>query len=660
MMMLVAVYLRFPGLGDLSFYGDEEYSALAVQGILADGYPHMPSGMAYWRGAPYSFLAAGAALLFGLSEFSVRLPSVVFGVLTIPIFYALAKRHLALVPAGIASWLLVFSAWHIDMSREGRFYAMFLAFFLLSLLWFQRGFLDGEPRFRWLSLAPGSLTVMLHEMSVILILFWALALVLDAPRMEIRKSVPALLIAVTVFASWYGYQRLEAFVYPGSAATIEDGASVALLRRLLHLNFTPKFWMVSDIITNHALWYLGLAALAAAWLVWTWKTEAWNGKLRVAFVASSAIVYALAVLNLFGLIVSLALAWILIEGKRIVAWLRPKTTWMTLAGLTGILLFWGLYGLLVWKGRGVAVQSQIDLIQKIVKDGIYYPALHFVMYYEAFPSMMITVLLGTAIWVVWHYQGRGFRQQEAQIFAWFWIPIIAFGLTREWTALRYTLPVYPFFLMIFAWTIFQVFAATCSAIEGVTAPNRLQRFSAPAPTLLVMTAALLVVPILNEEHNVRDARAMSSLSYGQKVSKLLHGFPFHPDHKGPGEYVRANLTPDDIVIAVDAFQQVYYAGRVDYWLRVKSDVEPFLYRQGGRWHDIYTGAALLDDSEELRRLLVGKRSQRVWLITSGELPGYASNFLRLSLPQADALFEPHCVYVGRDQLSRVFLFPSAA
>ena len=87
LMLAVAAYLRFQGLGSLSLYGDEELSALAVQGILSDGYPHMPSGMAYWRAVPYSYLAAGCALLGGMTEFSFRLPSAIFGVLTIPIFY---------------------------------------------------------------------------------------------------------------------------------------------------------------------------------------------------------------------------------------------------------------------------------------------------------------------------------------------------------------------------------------------------------------------------------------------------------------------------------------------------------------------------------------------------------------------------------------------
>jgi 4-amino-4-deoxy-L-arabinose transferase-like glycosyltransferase len=659
-MMLVATYLRFPGLGELSFYGDEEYSALAVQGILADGYPHMPSGMAYWRGAPYSFLAAGAALLFGLSEFSVRLPSVVFGVLTVPIFYALAKRHMAAVPAGIASWLLVFSAWHIDMSREGRMYAMFLAWFLLCLVCFERGFLAGQRRFRFLTVLCGCVTVMLHEIGALLILFWGIALVLQAERSKARKSVSVLLAVLGVFAYWYLYQRLQAFVYPGSAAAIEDGASIDLLRRLLHLNFTPKFWMVSDMLTNHVRWYLALAALAVAWVVWIWKTETRNGTPRVTFVASSAILFALAVMNLFGVIASAALAWMLIEGKRIVAWFRLKAAWMTLAGLTGILMFWGLYGVLIWQGRGLEVQSNVDLIKKVVKDCVYYPALHIVMYYEAFPRMTIAILIGTVLWIALYFQGRGSRQQEAPLFAWFWIPLLALGITREWTALRYTLPVYPFFVMIFAWTIFEVIVAARLALDGVPGLARLPRFAIPELPIAAFSACLVLAPAFNEEHGLHDALAMGRLSYDQKVSPLLHGFAFHPDHKGPGEFVRANMSAGDIVIAMDAFEQFYYVGKVDYWLRDETEAKPFSYLHGARRYDIYTKSAVMSDRDELTRLLTAKRGYRVWLITSGELPGAVYKFVSPSLLNHETAGDSRCVFVGRDHESHVYLFPPTA
>ena len=46
-MVIIGFWLRMHDLASLSFYADEETRALAVQGILNDGYPHMPSGMYY-------------------------------------------------------------------------------------------------------------------------------------------------------------------------------------------------------------------------------------------------------------------------------------------------------------------------------------------------------------------------------------------------------------------------------------------------------------------------------------------------------------------------------------------------------------------------------------------------------------------------------------
>ena len=113
-MLIVALWLRIQNLGSLGFYGDEETTALAVEGILKDGYPHMPSGMGYPRAVPYSYLAAGFAYLFGMNEFSIRLPNTIFGTLTVPLIYIFSRKLLGLFPAILVSWFLVFSSWHIQ------------------------------------------------------------------------------------------------------------------------------------------------------------------------------------------------------------------------------------------------------------------------------------------------------------------------------------------------------------------------------------------------------------------------------------------------------------------------------------------------------------------------------------------------------------------
>lgn len=76
----------------------------------------------------YAFLAIPSVKIFGLTEFAVRLPNAIFGILAIGAVYLLANK---LFPrtGPIAAFLLAISPWHISLSR-GAFEANLATFFL--------------------------------------------------------------------------------------------------------------------------------------------------------------------------------------------------------------------------------------------------------------------------------------------------------------------------------------------------------------------------------------------------------------------------------------------------------------------------------------------------------------------------------------------------
>ena len=92
-LVVLALALRLWNLGALSLVGDEGHQALAVQGILASGYPLLPSDTIYLRGAPFIYAEALVARLTGaVTPFGLRLPSAVFGALAVGLVFALARR----------------------------------------------------------------------------------------------------------------------------------------------------------------------------------------------------------------------------------------------------------------------------------------------------------------------------------------------------------------------------------------------------------------------------------------------------------------------------------------------------------------------------------------------------------------------------------------
>lgn len=70
--------------------------------------------------------------IFGISELSVRFPSLIFSSLSVCILYAIVKSHFEWKIAIISSLLFIFSSYHVEVAQEARAYALLGLFILLS------------------------------------------------------------------------------------------------------------------------------------------------------------------------------------------------------------------------------------------------------------------------------------------------------------------------------------------------------------------------------------------------------------------------------------------------------------------------------------------------------------------------------------------------
>ena len=127
----IGFYLRFNNLGDRSFWFDEAITSYAAIGVLEHGTPVLPSGIEYTRALLNTYLIALSFWIFGISEFSARIVSVIFGTLTIPLVYLLGKE-LGRRTGLIAALIITFSAFEILWAQEARMYAQFQFFYLLT------------------------------------------------------------------------------------------------------------------------------------------------------------------------------------------------------------------------------------------------------------------------------------------------------------------------------------------------------------------------------------------------------------------------------------------------------------------------------------------------------------------------------------------------
>jgi 4-amino-4-deoxy-L-arabinose transferase-like glycosyltransferase len=214
--VVVALFLRFYGLGSQSFWIDE----INVASFVKSG--HLFSDLRD-RGGPYEpplhYLTVLAALQlpFGF-ETAARIPSAVFGALEVLALILLTleatrRRTTALV----AGSLLAVAPFVVRYSQENRYYVMFSALVLLSW-WLLLRALRLRTTWSWVwygvTAAAMQLThpfaplVLVIEAGVVAVLAWR-ARKTDAFKPLVRGYVIAVLIGIILIIPWYAYGALD-------------------------------------------------------------------------------------------------------------------------------------------------------------------------------------------------------------------------------------------------------------------------------------------------------------------------------------------------------------------------------------------------------------------------------------------------------------------
>ncbi|HED54679.1 MAG TPA: hypothetical protein ENJ00_10835 [Phycisphaerales bacterium] len=142
----LGLLLRAAFLGRPSFWIDEIFTVLHTarigEGNLSKQFGYVPTYITLWLADALPTRAQGLTPSTwagaGVTETLVRLPSLVIGVLTIPILGWLARPIIGARAAVIFAALLAVSTWHLHMSQTGRFYTQQLLFYNMALLLYFR------------------------------------------------------------------------------------------------------------------------------------------------------------------------------------------------------------------------------------------------------------------------------------------------------------------------------------------------------------------------------------------------------------------------------------------------------------------------------------------------------------------------------------------
>jgi 4-amino-4-deoxy-L-arabinose transferase-like glycosyltransferase len=156
----VAVWLRFAGLGGLSFWADEFPHAVAARSLIESGSPSLPSGASYGRALGHTVAVSVSMRAFGIGERAARIPSAIVGTATVAALWLVVRRRFGVVAGLTAAAMLAVVPLHVAHSRSARFYAAFaLAYGLTAMAWW---WALRDPSWRSTSAAATGFAVALH------------------------------------------------------------------------------------------------------------------------------------------------------------------------------------------------------------------------------------------------------------------------------------------------------------------------------------------------------------------------------------------------------------------------------------------------------------------------------------------------------------------
>ncbi len=538
----VGILVRFWNLGGPGLHGDEETMAMATMHIVKDGWPILPSGMFYPRGLTELYMMALSVLVFGESEWALRLPSALCGVLVIVLTYLVGRRFLR------PQWNLALAATvallplAIEYSQTARMYIFLLAAVagcMACLFEWER-----SGRLRWLVGAVVTLTIgiELHTLAVTVVLLFLLPGVLQG---DARKIVQGLVAAVVVMVAFLGIDAWVNSQYP--VPPPEYAADIALpsWRGSRPTSYPREFQiavLIAGALTAIFAVHLGrkvpqrLPAVCAALL------------LLIACALQVLLFYHLAVLfGLAGAVVAYRAAGPIVL----------RRLWIFILSSAAV----GLIQVTFLASRPGSV---VKLVGVLVGQPSVWPYVRISQF-----SLCATVLAFCAtVWGLWRVANR----QRAPDYA--LLALLGSGSR-----------------------------CSCSVCSSGTCRHAMPRRRCCRCSCPLLHSCSMRSIGWHSEVSViprcagcaRPPRCSRWRWSWSRRRCWPRSTAHYPDHKGAAQFIRSqNITPDDILIAEDVLQQTYYLGRVDYWLFSRKHARLYVQRVDGVIRDFYTSTRVID------------------------------------------------------------------
>ncbi len=606
LIIVVGLILRLWGLGNVGLHGDEETTAMPALEILNSGLPLMPSGMLYPRAPVQSYLIALSVFMFGPSEWALRFPSVLAGTLGILFAFFLGKRFLPPKWNLLLVLIIALNPWMITVSQTARMYI----FLSTSLILFAVLVFRWEENGSWRRLLAAFIAFLIaqqfHTLAIFSTFLFFFPYLIHPSAKRIAQGLIAFILAFVIFQ----YQRSFVAGQYGStlAHSFFDSPDA-----LSPLEFLLSYHLIgTGLILLVCLFTIGTAVYFQKHRTWSFLIGI--GFLTVAVGAAFFLQYHIA---------------FLFYCSGIILFVRSSARKVLLCVLTLLLLALFLFQFYLIYDSNL-YPSTTKILKAFVGSFSVYP---YIVFFGKFPIGLILY----AFPVLYAIRRIATGSPVPNHFLFFIIsvvlPLVLAGFFSWYFSPRFSFQLTPFFVLSCLAGMFYLE----KAVKRTFGSKRLQY-------AFVVTCFLVLGFI-------------KPFELSGTVNPNCEKFP---DHKGAASFMHTvHLNPDDLVLAEDVLQQIYYLGKVDYWLRALDDAKQFVKEKDGILVDIYTHTPLIGTGEKLEELLKDNKRGSIYIIGSGETADFTSYYLSNGILDIINRYIPRAelIYKGCDEKTLIWRIP---
>jgi len=266
---LIGALLRIVYLPRESLWLDEWWYAEITQQSWVQLLEEAGGGNTYLMPV-YPFLVKAVVALFGLSEWSLRLPSALLSIAAIPFFYRVSNRLLGRTAGCLAAILLAMSPFMVFYAVEAGPYAIWIACSIIAIDQLMRGRDQPEGRSGWVAGVMLTVAALSHYFALLLVGIFGLLLLHwhFTRRYQRLPWLPVVILPCTAVALWLigiGLNpiRLSSNVHSWMVWPSLSSVGYALISFLGGWRLAHD-WLPLVVAASALLIFIGLASVAKA------------------------------------------------------------------------------------------------------------------------------------------------------------------------------------------------------------------------------------------------------------------------------------------------------------------------------------------------------------------------------------------------------------